>query len=117
MIHRISLLLAARRRSRFLSHFLFSYFTRTKSLVDTELLVMASECDDWNRDLFKFFENYPVKFFFVSFQLIKTIECFLFPFIVCFFKCSMSIMISNIRHDWMFFIIPGSFKRIPFGIR
>lgn len=62
----------ARRRSRFLSHFIFNFLNTTADLDNTELLVMASEDDDWNADLFKFFANHPsIKFFFENEKLGK----------------------------------------------
>lgn len=64
---KISVLTIARRRSRFLSHFLFNYCAMTKNLIDTNLFVMANAGDDYNKDVFKFFEMHPeygIKFFF-----------------------------------------------------
>lgn len=66
-IIKISVLSLARRRSRFLSHFLFNYCTMTKDLENTNLFVMANAKDDYNKDVFKFFEvhsEYNIKFLF-----------------------------------------------------
>ncbi len=71
MPEKISVLLLARKRSRFLSHFLFNYFSTTANVTNTELLVMATEGDEWNKDLFKFFEQFPVRFFFENRKLGK----------------------------------------------
>lgn len=71
---KISVLTLARKRSRFLSHFIFNFLNTTADYKNTELLVMASANDDWNEDLFKFFATrpkYPIKFFFEDRKLGK----------------------------------------------
>ncbi len=62
---KISVLVLARRRSRFLATYLYNFLTKTKDLENTELLVMASENDDWNEDVFNYYKDFPnIKFFF-----------------------------------------------------
>lgn len=64
---KIAVLTLARRRSRFLSHFLFNYCTMTKDFENTKLFVMANAEDDYNKDIFTFFKLHPeygVKFLF-----------------------------------------------------
>lgn len=62
---KISVLTLARKRSRFLSHFLFNFLNKTSNHENTELLIMASANDDWNHDLFEYFKKYPnIHFFF-----------------------------------------------------
>lgn len=60
---KISVLVAARRNSKYLSKFLFGYFERTHDLENTELLVMLNEHDDWNNELVTFFSSRGVRFF------------------------------------------------------
>lgn len=50
----LSLLVSARKNSKFLSKLIFSYLSKTKNLDQTEMLIMISEEDTWNTDLLKF---------------------------------------------------------------
>ena len=55
---KISVLVPARPNSVMLSRFMMSYFTKTADTVNTELLVMVSRKDEWNLDLFEFFDGF-----------------------------------------------------------
>lgn len=66
---KISILLAARKNSKFLAKFLFGLMARSGDLREIEVLCMAHEEDTWNRELFAFFStgrNDPVRFYFES---------------------------------------------------
>lgn len=67
---KISVLVLARRRSRFLAHYILNFLNHTTDMENTELLVMASEDDDWNKDLIEFCSQYKnIKFFFENDRL------------------------------------------------
>lgn len=62
---KISALVAARKNSKYLAKFLFGATQYTENKFDTEFLVMASEQDTWNRELFDYFQGQPgLDFFF-----------------------------------------------------
>lgn len=58
----ISVLVAARKNSKYLAKFLFGYFARTALVDQTEILVMGSSDDSWNEELRWHFED-RVKFY------------------------------------------------------
>ena len=60
---KISMLVPARPNSVMLSRFMMSYFTKTYDTVNTELLVMVSSKDEWNLDLFDFFDGFAQFYF------------------------------------------------------
>lgn len=51
MSDKISVLVAARKNSKYLGKFLAGYFNRTDDLNNTEILVMLNQGDTWNNDL------------------------------------------------------------------
>jgi glycosyltransferase involved in cell wall biosynthesis len=64
---KISILLAARRDSKYLAKFLFGLYAQTGDLSKVEVICMASELDTWNAELFEYFGEKispPVKFLF-----------------------------------------------------
>jgi hypothetical protein len=66
----LSVLTLARRRSKFLSHYILNFLNTVEDLDNIELLVMASANDDWNEGLFKFFKGHKsIKFFFEDSKL------------------------------------------------
>lgn len=52
---KISVLVSARKNSKYLAKFLFGYFERTNDFENTELLVMLNDKDTWNVELMTFF--------------------------------------------------------------
>lgn len=66
---RISVLASARPNSKYLAKYIMGYLTHTADLVNTELLVMASARDEWNKDLFAYFGDKGIRFFFEDYQL------------------------------------------------
>lgn len=66
MRDKMSILVAARRDSKYLAKFLIGCMLRTDDLKNTEILVMLNEHDTWNRDLVRMFSSAPwhVKFYF-----------------------------------------------------
>lgn len=54
----ISVLVSARKNSKYLAKFLFGYFNNTKDLTNTELLVIFNANDEWNLDLIQFYQNH-----------------------------------------------------------
>jgi hypothetical protein len=67
---KISVLVAARKNSKYLAKFLLGYFGRTHDFSNTEILVMLNEHDTWNNDLVQYFDwhdhvvrQHYVKFF------------------------------------------------------
>jgi hypothetical protein len=67
---KISVLVAARKNSKYLAKFLLGYFDRTQDFANTEILVMLNEHDTWNNDLVQYFDwhdhvnrEHYVKFF------------------------------------------------------
>lgn len=62
---KISVLVSARKNSKFLAKFMFGYINNTTDHMNTEILVMLNKGDTWNLDLVKFYEGRRnVKFFF-----------------------------------------------------
>lgn len=60
----ISVLVSARKNSKYLAKFLFGYFERTADLDHTEILVMLNEHDTWNDELVRHFkDDHRVRFF------------------------------------------------------
>jgi len=55
MNDKISVLVSARKNSKFLAKFLMGYFGRTDNQTDTEILVMLNAEDTWNADLAHYF--------------------------------------------------------------
>lgn len=53
----ISVLISARKNSKFLSKILFSLMTKTARMDDVEILVMMNEQDTWNKDLVKYYQS------------------------------------------------------------
>jgi hypothetical protein len=60
---KLSILCPSRPNSEYLSHFLFSVFTKTQHIRETEVLVMLNKKEKWNLELVKFFEG-KVSFFY-----------------------------------------------------
>ena len=62
---KISVLVAARKNSKYLAKFLFGYFANTGDRKNTEILVMLNLQDTWNQELIDHFSlpPYNVKFF------------------------------------------------------
>lgn len=61
----ISVLVAARKNSKYLAKFLFGYFANTFAPEKTEVIVMLNAADTWNDDLVNYYENftdYPIRF-------------------------------------------------------
>lgn len=54
---KISVLVSARKNSKYLSKFLFGYFENTHDQINTEILVMMNEHDTWNKDLVGYFTD------------------------------------------------------------
>lgn len=67
----ISVLVSARKNSKYLAKFLFGYFERTADNDHTEILVMLNEHDTWNRDLVDFYKDsgHRVRFFYENERL------------------------------------------------
>lgn len=53
----ISLLLTMRKNSKFFPKFMAGFLTHTKNFNNVELLIMASEHDTWNEDLFELWKD------------------------------------------------------------
>ena len=51
----LSLMLTIRKNSKFFSKFLIGYLSKTKNFSNVELLILASEGDTWNKDLFDYY--------------------------------------------------------------
>lgn len=64
----ISVLVAARKDSKFLAKFLFGYFERTDDTTNTEILVMLNKHDTWNEELVKQYDG-RVRFFYEDYRL------------------------------------------------
>lgn len=62
MNDKISILVAARKNSKYLAKFLIGYFERTGQTDNVEILVMLNEGDTWNEDLTSYFSGF-VKFY------------------------------------------------------
>lgn len=73
MSSKLSVLVAARKNSKYLAKFLHGYFVNTIGKhQDTEVLVMLNEHDTWNRELVRYYENYTdwnIRFFYEDYQL------------------------------------------------
>lgn len=69
MTHRISVLVSSRRNSKYLAKYIMGYLTHTEDFGNTELLVMASAQDEWNRDLFQYHGERGIRFFFEDYHL------------------------------------------------
>lgn len=54
---KISVLVSARKNSKYLAKFLMGYLERTHDQINTEILIMTSEHDDWNGELIDYFEG------------------------------------------------------------
>jgi hypothetical protein len=65
---KISVLVAARKDSKYLAKFLFGYFERTDDTTNTEILVMLNKHDTWNAELVKQFDG-RVRFFYEDYRL------------------------------------------------
>lgn len=62
---KLSVLVSARKNSKYLARFLFGYLDKTAKRSDIEVLVMLNEGDTWNRDLVAYFDGlYNIKFFY-----------------------------------------------------
>lgn len=59
----ISMLVAARKNSKYLAKFLISATNRTLDRGHTEILVMMNEQDTWNEDIVDYFEPEGIRFF------------------------------------------------------
>lgn len=55
---KISVLIAARKNSKFLAKFLFGFMERTYSTGDIEVLVMLNQHDTWNKELVEHFSRF-----------------------------------------------------------
>jgi hypothetical protein len=67
----ISILIASRKNDKFLSKILMSIMTKTSDFKNVEVLVMASQQDEWNQDLFKFYQSQDklnIKFYFEDYH-------------------------------------------------
>lgn len=71
---KISVLVSARKNSKYLAKFLHVYFMRTTPMADIECLVMMNEGDTWNTELVEYYnrvqqfmgfygENQPLRFY------------------------------------------------------
>lgn len=63
---KISILVAARKNSKYLAKFIFGYLQNTQDLDGCEMLVMINEHDTWNRELVEYFIDDPrhnIRFF------------------------------------------------------
>lgn len=69
----ISVLIAARKNSKYLAKFLFGFFTNTQERhINTEVLAMLNEHDTWNRDLVRYYKentNWNIRFIYENYQL------------------------------------------------
>jgi hypothetical protein len=69
----ISVLVAARKNSKYLAKFLFGYFANTfERHINIEVLVMLNKNDTWNKDLVRYFEqntNWNIRFFYEDYGL------------------------------------------------
>lgn len=67
----LTLLVSARRNSKYLAKFLMGYFDNTNQPFHTDMLVMLNEHDTWNRDLARYFEGrHPnIRFFYENERL------------------------------------------------
>lgn len=54
----ISVLVSARRNSKYLAKFLFGLKARTRNAANIEVLVMMNEHDDWNNELVQHFDGF-----------------------------------------------------------
>lgn len=67
---KISVLVSARKNSKYLAKFLFGYFERTGDISNTEILIMLNQHDTWNEELVRHFSGMPeVRFFYEDYQL------------------------------------------------
>lgn len=68
---KISVLVSARKNSKYLAKFLFGYFANSAHPEDMEILVCMNLNDTWNAELVTYFETSPlkVKFFYEDLQL------------------------------------------------
>lgn len=57
MTEKISVLVSARKNSKYLAKFIFGYLEKTSDLNNCELLVMTNDDDTWNEDLIAYFLN------------------------------------------------------------
>ncbi len=67
----ISVLVSARRNSKYLAKFLHGFYTRTADRENTEILVMLNAGDIWNRELVDYYQKREpnIKFYFEDLQL------------------------------------------------
>lgn len=65
MIQQISVLVSARKNSKYLAKFLFGYMQNTSDLNNIELLVMLNANDTWNLELMEYFldSGHNIRFF------------------------------------------------------
>ena len=71
---KITVMTLARRRSRFIAGFVFNFLNTTGTHKNTELLIMASDNDDFNKDLYDWIKarpSLPIKLFFEDRKLGK----------------------------------------------
>lgn len=67
---KLSVLIAARKNSKYLAKFLFGLYANTADPERLEILIMLNENDTWNRDLVSFFEwRDNVTFIYEDYQL------------------------------------------------
>ncbi len=66
---KISVLVSARKNSKFLAKFIFGYLARTTNPHETELLVMLNADDDWNDELKWYFGEQGIRFFTEDYKL------------------------------------------------
>lgn len=68
---RLSVLISARKNSKYLGKFLFGYFANTSRPDHAEVLVMLNQGDTWNAELVQLFSAppYNVQFFYEDYQL------------------------------------------------
>lgn len=66
----ISVIVPARPNSKFLAHFILSFLEQTEDKINTDLHILASEKDEWNKHLFKYFrDNHQINFYYEDYGL------------------------------------------------
>lgn len=65
---KISVLVSARRNSKYLAKFIMGFMARTRNSIDTELLIMTNVHDSWNLELKEIYKN-TFKWFTEDYQL------------------------------------------------
>lgn len=66
---KISILISARKNSKYLAKFLMGFFERTDDPLSIQVLVMMNQHDTWNLDLMHHFMNHGVEFYFENMEL------------------------------------------------